>query len=55
MRIDRLLGLVLGCREQGRLKIDGAYERVLFGLRPVTAGGAFAAFAAEVRALANGE
>lgn len=36
---------------QGRLKIDGAYERVLFGLRPVAGGEAFAAFAADVAAL----
>ena len=36
---------------QGRLKIDGAYERVLFGLRPVTAEAAFGAFVGEVRAL----
>ena len=36
---------------QGRLKIDGAYERVLFGLRPLTAGAAFEAFVEEVRAL----
>ena len=33
---------------QGRLKVDGAYERVLFGLRPVLTGEAFSAFAAEV-------
>ena len=36
---------------QGRLKVDGAYERVLFGLRPILAGEAFGAFAAEVVAL----
>lgn len=36
---------------QGRLKVDGAYERVLFGLRPVVSGPEFAAFAGEVRAL----
>lgn len=36
---------------QGRLKIDGSYERVLFGLRPVVGGAAFGAFAGEVRAL----
>ncbi len=38
---------------QGRLKVDGAYERVLFGLRPVLAGAAFGAFAAEVRSLSG--
>ncbi len=36
---------------QGRLKIDGAYERVLFGLRPMVGGEAFAAFVAGVTAL----
>ncbi|MCY3925941.1 MAG: SCP2 sterol-binding domain-containing protein [bacterium] len=36
---------------QGRLKIDGAYEAVLFGLRPLLAADAFGAFAAEVAAL----
>ena len=40
---------------QGRLKLDGAYERVLFGLRPVLSGDAFGAFAAEVVALSDGE
>ena len=40
---------------QGRLKVDGAYEMVLFGLRPVLAGEAFGAFAAEVVALSDGE
>ena len=36
---------------QGRVKIDGAYERILFGLRPLLGGEAFPAFCAEVRAL----
>lgn len=36
---------------QGRLKIDGAYERVLFGLRPLLGSEAFAAFCTEVRAV----
>ena len=36
---------------QGRLKVDGAYERVLFGLRPLLDGEAFGTFAAEVAAL----
>ena len=36
---------------QGRLKIDGAYERVLFGLRPAVGSVAFSAFAERVRAL----
>ena len=40
---------------QGRLKVAGAYERVLFGLRPVLSGDAFGAFAAEVVALGDGE
>ena len=40
---------------QGRLKVDGAYERVLFGLRPLLGTGAFAAFAAEVAALTGGD
>lgn len=39
---------------QGRLKIDGAYERVLFGLRPVLASEVFGGFAAEVRSLSGG-
>ena len=38
---------------QGRLKIDGAYERVLFGLRPVLASEAFGDFFAEVRSLSG--
>ena len=33
---------------QGRLKIDGAYEQVLFGLRPVVASEAFRNFATQV-------
>ncbi len=40
---------------QGRLKIEGAYENVLFGLRPVLRSEAFSAFAAQVIALTNGE
>lgn len=36
---------------QGRLKIEGAYERVLFGLRPAAGGEAFSSFAAQVIAL----
>ncbi|MCY3561023.1 MAG: SCP2 sterol-binding domain-containing protein [bacterium] len=40
---------------QGRLKIDGAYERALFGLRPMAATAAFATFAAEVRARTAGD
>jgi len=39
---------------QGRLKLDGAYERVLFGLRPALGSVAFAAFAERVRALTAG-
>lgn len=39
---------------QGRLKIDGAYERVLFGLRRVLDSEAFGGFAAEVRSLSGG-
>ena len=39
---------------QGRLKVDGSYERVLFGLRPVAGSVAFAAFAERVRALTAG-
>jgi hypothetical protein len=38
---------------QGRLKVDGAYERVLFGLRPLPAAAEFAAFASEVRNLSD--
>ncbi|MCY3662665.1 MAG: SCP2 sterol-binding domain-containing protein [bacterium] len=37
---------------QGRLKLEGAYERVLFGLRPVVGSVAFAAFAERVRSVA---
>ena len=40
---------------QGRLKIDGAYERVLFGLRPLLDGEAFSDFAAEVRSLTGAD
>ena len=40
-----------GAYMQGRLKVDGAYERVLFGLRPLLDGEAFGTFAAEVAAL----
>ena len=40
---------------QGRLKIDGAYERVLFGLRPVVGGEEFGRFAGEVMALTRGD
>jgi len=40
---------------QGRLKIDGAYERVLFGLRPLLGGKEFAAFAAEMAALTGAD
>ena len=40
---------------QGRLKIDGAYERVLFGLRAVASGEAFGRFAGEVMALTRGD
>ena len=40
---------------QGRLKIDGSYERVLFGLRPVVGSGAFGGFAAQVTALTRGD
>ena len=40
---------------QGRLKVDGAYERVLFGLRPLLDGEAFGTFAAEVMALTGGD
>ncbi len=40
---------------QGRLKVDGLYERVLFGLRPLLDTGAFDAFAAEVAALTCGD
>ena len=40
---------------QGRLKIEGAYERVLFGLRPVAGGEAFGRFAGEVMGLTGGE
>lgn len=38
---------------QGRLKVDGAYERVLFGLRPVLDSESFGTFAAEVRSLSD--
>ena len=40
---------------QGRLKIDGAYERVLFGLRAVVDHEAFGAFAASVMTFSGGE
>ncbi|MYI56254.1 MAG: SCP2 sterol-binding domain-containing protein [Acidimicrobiia bacterium] len=40
---------------QGRLKLDGAYERVLFGLRAVLHGEAFGAFAESVRACSGGD
>ncbi|MXV89848.1 MAG: SCP2 sterol-binding domain-containing protein [Acidimicrobiia bacterium] len=40
---------------QGRLKLEGAYERVLFGLRPVVGSVAFAAFAESVRACSGGD
>ena len=40
---------------QGRLKIDGFYEQVLFGLRPVLGSGSFGSFAAQVRALTRGD
>ena len=40
---------------QGRLKIEGAYEKVLFGLRPMLATQGFAAFAGEVQALFTGQ
>jgi len=40
---------------QGRLKLDGSYERVLFGLRAVLHGEAFGAFADSVRAHSGGE
>ncbi|MCE2532173.1 MAG: SCP2 sterol-binding domain-containing protein [Acidimicrobiia bacterium] len=40
---------------QGRLKIDGAYERVLFGLQPVLGGEEFAAFVVEVAALTGAD
>ena len=40
---------------QGRLKVDGAYERALFGLRPVVGSGAFRSFAAQVTALTGGD
>ena len=40
---------------QGRLKIDGAYERVLFSLRPLLDGEAFGTFAAEVVALTGAD
>ena len=39
---------------QGRLKVDGSYERVLFGLRPALGSVEFAAFAERVRALTAG-
>ena len=38
---------------QGRLKVDGSYERVLFGLRPILASELFRAVAAEVRSLSG--
>ena len=40
---------------QGRLKIDGAYERVLFGLRPLVDSGGFRSFAAQVAAMTGGD
>ena len=40
---------------QGRLKLEGDYERVVFGLRPVVDGEAFAAFAKSVMAFSGGD
>ena len=40
---------------QGRLKIDGSYERVLFGLRSVVGSAEFGGFAARVTALTGGD
>lgn len=40
---------------QGRLKVDGSYERVLFGLRPALCSVAFRSFAAQVTALTGGD
>ena len=40
---------------QGRLKVDGSYERVLFGLRPALGSAEFGAFAAQVTALTGGD
>ena len=38
---------------QGRLKLEGAYERVVFGLRGVVEGEAFTAFAASVMVISD--
>lgn len=40
---------------QGRLKLDGTYERALFGLRAMLDGEAFSAFAEAVMAHSSGD